>query len=232
MIEYVAFAILLRDSPTSLKLSPAWSDPLSKTTDMSRPNCSMRIEQCAALDAGRAATSRADHRRARPQLGRRALILWRPLDVRTQNARGLPTPVRVVEDCAGERHHVGLALGNDSLGLLGADDQSDRARCDAGFAPYPFGQRNIVARRRRVSGVRSNSSRGHADVVEPDALQLPRKYDRIVDRDATLDPVTAGDPRAQRDASRHNRAHGLDHRQRKTHAVLQRPAISVGTLVG
>src|SRR5262244_3811801 len=48
-----------------------------------------------------------------------------------------PAPMGVVEHGARERHHIGLALGDDRLGLLGRGDQADRARRNAGLAFDP-----------------------------------------------------------------------------------------------
>jgi len=50
----------------------------------------------------------------------------------------------LVEECTGERDHVGLALGDDGLGLLGSDDQPNRACGDAGLSAYPLGERHVV----------------------------------------------------------------------------------------
>ena len=45
--------------------------------------------------------------------------------------------MRIVEERARHRDHIGFALGNDRLGLFGIDDHADDANRQAGFAPHP-----------------------------------------------------------------------------------------------
>ena len=78
----------------------------------------------------------------------RARVLQRPRDLGAELERGVPAPVRIVEHGAGQRHHVGLAFGDDRFGLLRRGDQADRAGRDAGLALDLLGDRHVVAGRR------------------------------------------------------------------------------------
>ena len=57
----------------------------------------------------------------------------------------MPGPMRIVEERASQRDHVGAAFGYDGLRLLGAYDQTDDARGHAGFAANLLGKRYIIA---------------------------------------------------------------------------------------
>src|SRR5215469_1797531 len=57
-------------------------------------------------------------RRPRPHLRRGALVLLGAGDVGAEGISRPPTPMGVVEHGACERHHIGLALGDDRFGLL------------------------------------------------------------------------------------------------------------------
>src|SRR6516162_10073601 len=58
-------------------------------------------------------------RRARPDLRRGALVLFGAGDLGAEDMGRAPAPMGVVEHGARERHHIGLALGDDRLGLQG-----------------------------------------------------------------------------------------------------------------
>src|ERR1044072_9359277 len=66
--------------------------------------------------------------RSRPEFRRRAQVLVRARNVGAKLLCRHPRPVRVFEHRATERHHVGLAAGNDVLGLARSRDQADDAR--------------------------------------------------------------------------------------------------------
>ncbi len=59
--------------------------------------------------------------------------------------RSTPGPARVVQECAGQRHHVGLAIGDDLLGLGRVGDQADRHDRDAHLGLHGSCERHLVA---------------------------------------------------------------------------------------
>src|SRR5215217_8784197 len=108
---------------------------------------------------------------SRPHLWCRALILRRACDLAAELERGMPAPMRIVENRARERDLIGLALGEQRLGLFRRDDEPDHARRDGGFAAYLLGERRIVAGRGRIARVRGDSAGRDAHEVEAGALQ-------------------------------------------------------------
>ena len=102
---------------------------------------------------------------------------------------------------AAERHHVGLALGDDRLGLLRRGDQADHAGRDAGLALDPLGDRHVVARRRRLAGVGGDAARRDVDEVEAGGLQRLRIGHGVVGGEAAVRQSIADDARAERERS-------------------------------
>ena len=140
--------------------------------------------------------------------------------------------MRIVEEAARHRHHIGLALRDDRLGVFGLDDQADGARGNAGFLLHARGDRHVVAGLARVADIGGDAAGRDADEVEPFAFKRLGNRHRVVGGQPALAPVAAGDARAERQAARHHRAHRARDRKRKAQAVLERAAILVGALVG
>ncbi len=159
-------------------------------------------------------------------------ILRRARHVGAERLGGVPAPMRVVEEGARDRHLVGLALGDDRLGLRRRQDQPDRTRDDARLLLHPRRDRHVVAGLGRIARVGGDAAGGDADEIDALPLQRLGDGDRVVGREAVRPPVAAGDARAERQLLRHHRAHRARDRQRKAQAVLERAAILVGALVG
>ena len=113
---------------------------------------------------------------ARPKLGAGALVLRHTRNLGAERLGRVPAPARVVEHGARKRDHVGLALGDDRLGLRRRHDQSDRAGGDAGLALDPRGDRHVVAGLGRIARGGGDAARRHIDEIE--AVSLKRLGDR------------------------------------------------------
>ena len=92
-------------------------------------------------------------------------------DVGRQRLRRVPAPMRVVEEGARQRHHIGLAFGDDGFGLFGVRDHADRAHHDADLAAKPLGNRRVVTRAGRRSDLSRRTARRDVDVIEPHLRQ-------------------------------------------------------------
>src|SRR6476646_5010691 len=75
----------------------------------------------------------------------RAPVLVRRRDASAEPGGGVPRPARVVKHRAGERDSVGLAAGDDRLGLLGLGDQADGDRRQANLGLDALRERHLVA---------------------------------------------------------------------------------------
>src|SRR4051812_40299120 len=71
--------------------------------------------------------------RARRRLVLGAGVLVGPGEVDAEGFGGVEGPVGVGEEGAGEEDGVGLAFGEDLLGVAGVEDQADGARGDVGL---------------------------------------------------------------------------------------------------
>src|SRR6185437_4355877 len=137
-------------SPTLISaFQPAWHSAANRT-------------------ARKTAFSNASHLRRgwRPQLRPGALVLHRTLDLGAERLGRVPAPMRVVEKGARQRHHVGLALRHDVLGLLRCQDEADRAGRNGGLLFHPRCNRDIVAGLGRVAGVGADAARRNADEID------------------------------------------------------------------
>src|SRR5215831_15472911 len=152
---------------------PAWhaaaNSTAAKTNGSIARNNSRRVRapvrRSSSPPAIRYARSIAE-RRARPDLRRGALVLFGAGDLGAEDMRRAPTPMGVVEHGTRERHHIGLALGDDRLGLLGRSDQPDRARGDAGLAFDLLGEMHVGIGDQGGPRVGADAARGNADEID------------------------------------------------------------------
>ena len=79
------------------------------------------------------------------------------------------------------RGAVGLARGDDVLGLLRLGDDADRPGLDAGFLADAGGERHVIARHDGDLLGRRIAARAGIDEVAAQRLQLPRRLDRVLD---------------------------------------------------
>ena len=136
----------------------------------------------------------------------------------------------------GHGHHVGVAFGDDLLRLGGVDDASDNEHRDSvGLLLDPGGVGNQWAERRPDTGQRPFCApRAHVEEVDHaggfEGLG-------VVDGVLEVPPLAArrGPERVHADPSdvvgADLFAHGADHLKRKPHAVFQRAAVLVFSLV-
>ena len=75
----------------------------------------------------------------------RITVLDRPGRLDAEVLRGLDRPVRLAEQLAGEEDQVGVAAGDDLVGLRRLGDQADRAGQDPGLVADPPRERDLVA---------------------------------------------------------------------------------------
>src|SRR6185437_343214 len=91
--------------------------------------------------------------RGRPQLWPDPQILLRARHISAKRPGSVPAPMRVIEEGARHRHHVGLTFGDDRFGLLRLENEADRAGWNAGFAPHFLGDGDVVALIARIARI-------------------------------------------------------------------------------
>ena len=144
----------------------------------------------------------------------------------------MPGPARVVQHRARQRHRVGVALGEDALGLLGLGDQADGDHRQVHRLLHAPRERQLVAgAQRNLLGGR-DAAGGHVHRRATARLQLAREGDRVLHVPAAVHPVGGGHAHPHRPLGGEGRAHGVEHLQRKAHAVGQAAAVGVGAAVG
>ncbi len=144
----------------------------------------------------------------------------------------MPAPARVVQHGARQRDHVGLAGGDDVLGLLCFRDQADRDGGDAGGFLDRLRERHLVAGTERNFLQRRYAAGRGIDPVDAALFQLVSEFDGLREVPTALDPVGRRNLDADGLVGRKRRAHRVEHFQGIAHAVLQAAAILVGAFVG
>ena len=129
----------------------------------------------------------------RPQLGAGALILRRTGGLGAERVGSVPSPARVVEEAAGERHPVSAPFGNDRLCLAGVGDHADRLHGDPARFLDHLGERHLIARRDHNTRLRADPARRHAHIVEPNLFQFVGVDPRVFRGQRAGYPVGAGD---------------------------------------
>src|SRR5262249_41775350 len=90
-----------------------------------------------------------------------------------------------------------VALAVSRVTPAGMGGRAARRRCDA----------DVVARPGGMARLGGGAAGGDVDVVEPRLLEQLGTRDRIVRREPAVEPVAAGDARAERQPLRHHGAH-------------------------
>jgi len=152
--------------------------------------------------------------------------------VTPQRLGGVPDPARIVEEGAGQRHHVGRAVADHRIGLVRMGDQPDRAHRHPGLVADPPGQRHLIAGLRRPRRFRHDAAARRADIIDADGAQRGGEDHRLVDGEAAIEPVGGADPEAERSLGRPDLAHRRRHFERIAHPVVEAAAIVVGAVIG
>src|SRR5262245_52861864 len=105
---------------------------------------------------------------------------------------------------------IGLARGDDVLGLLGLGDDTDRPGLDAGLLANAGREFDVIARRDGDLLGRGIAARAGVDEIATQRLELARGLYRLLDRHPALDPFDAGEPHAQGLVGRPDLAAGLE----------------------
>ncbi len=140
---------------------------------------------------------------------------WRgATTLRPSAHRGVPRPARIPQHAARQRDQVRVAFGDDRLCLLWLGDQSDRHRDGAGRAANRARQWHLVAGTERDLLRRRHAAARHVDPIAAARDEAARELDRVVERDAAVDPVDRRDSHTHRLCCRPRSTHGVEDRER------------------
>jgi hypothetical protein len=143
----------------------------------------------------------------------------------------VPRPARVIEDAAGERDEVGVPGADDRFRLLEGGDQADRDDGHVHRALDRAGERDLVARADGDLLARVEAAGRDVDRRAPALLKCAGELNGLLDIPPAFDPVGAGDAHGHGLVGGEDGAHGIEHFERKAHAVFKAAAIFVGALV-
>ena len=160
-------------------------------------------------------------------------------DIVGPTAGDLGDDVRVGDMGAGHADHVGVAVGEDALGVVGVDDAPDREhrQADHLLDGRRQGHEQAVGRRGRrpVGGALHPVEIGAGDNVE--IVELTAGLERLGDLghgalvEAVVDKLVAGNAHADDEVGPGGVAHRRDHLEGEAQAVFQGAAVAVAALV-
>ncbi|MNV29397.1 hypothetical protein D3C71_1206210 [compost metagenome] len=140
----------------------------------------------------------------------------------------MPRPARVVEDAAGQRDRIGMAMAQDRFGLRRLGDQAHGDDRHAQLVRLDrLRERHLVARRQRNLLARVVATAGDVQELAAARVQHVRQGRGLLDIPATGHPVAGGDAHTYRDAIGDGLAHGIEHAHQQAHAVFQRTTVVV-----
>src|ERR1700678_3679889 len=126
-----------------------------------------------------------------------SFVLLGPCDLLLENRGGAKRPVGIAEELASQQDYIGLAGGNDMLGLLGRGDHTNGSGEDSRFSADALGKESLIAGAERNLCLGNDASRGRVNEVDAQRLDLPCEDDGILDGPAALDPVRSRDAKPQ-----------------------------------
>jgi hypothetical protein len=110
----------------------------------------------------------------------------------------MPGPARLVEHGPGHAHQVGLAGGDDGLGLLRFGDQAHGDGRQPGLCADALGKGQLVAGAEGDLLQGREAPRGHVDEVAAPRLERLGQYHALLQIPAALHPVGGRDAHAHR----------------------------------
>ena len=102
-------------------------------------------------------------------------------------------PVGIAEHFAGEEDEIGLAVGDDCVGLLRIGDHADGGGGDGGFGADARGEGNLVAGADGDFCVGNEAAGGDVDEVDAVGAEMAGESDGVVDGPAAFGPVGGRD---------------------------------------
>jgi hypothetical protein len=156
-------------------------------------------------------------------LGCRALVLGWPFRSLTQRGGGVQRPVGVAQHLAGQENQIGLAAGNNRVGLRRIGNHAHRSGRHFGFLAYSRGERDLVTGADRDLYVRNHASRGAIDQIDAVRAKEMCELNGLVDIPSTLSPVGCGDAHQQRQMLRPFGADRVHNFQQQPSPVFKTP---------
>ena len=136
--------------------------------------------------------------------------------------------MRIGQMRARQRHQVGAPGRQDRVDLVPGRDVTDGDGRDSGLVAHLFGEPGLEHAAIDRIGLGRGLAGRDVDQVAAPFLEHGGDANRVAAGDpGGADPVGRRDPDRHRTTSGPNRAHGIEHREREPHAVVQAAAVIV-----
>ena len=141
-------------------------------------------------------------------------------------------PVGIAEHLAGEEDEIGLALGNDCVGLMRVGDHADGGSGNGGFGADARGKGGLETGTDRDRCVRDEAAGRDVDEIDSAGAKMASERDGVVWRPSTVCPIRRGDTDEEREVSRPRGAHRIDNLKKKAGAIFEAAAIGISAAIG
>ncbi len=161
-----------------------------------------------------------------------AEILDWPADWEAQVAGYCQGPIGLTQEFARQDDHVGFALVEDGVGLVGVGDHADCSCEDAGALADLVGERDLVAGGDRNFCVGDHAARGTVNQIHAERAEKLGEGDGLFDVPAAGNPIAGGDADEQRVAYGPHAADGSDDLAEEAGAIFEGAAVGISALIG
>src|SRR5262249_28672902 len=125
-------------------------------------------------------------------------VLYRGKRLLTESTRGMKGKIGVAEKLARQQDDIGLALGQNGIGLLRCSDESHGGGCDIRISANGGREWNLISGRVRNLLQRAVAAAGTIDKINSEAFQAARQFDGVFQGPAPLHPIGSRDTKEQR----------------------------------
>lgn len=146
---------------------------------------------------------------------------------------GVPGPVRVAQEFAGEHHDISVAAADGVFSLGWCGDHPACGHRNICFPADLAGDRRQEGRTPRNAGqIRDDESVADIEQVEAGGFEFSGKFDGFFESDTVADPVGDGEPGGEWQIFRPNRANGGAGFEEEPDTVFEAASVVVGAVIG
>jgi hypothetical protein len=144
-------------------------------------------------------------------------------------------PIRIAQHFAGEEDEIGLAAGDEVVGLMRVGDHADGGGGNGGFGANASCEGSLECGPDGNLGIGDLAAGGNVDEIDAVCAEMTGESDGFVDGPAIpaiFGPVGGGDADEDGQVRGPRGAYGVDNLKEETDAIVESAAVGVGALIG